>query len=88
MSGSAKLRIGIDTGGTFTDIVCVDDSSGSMPIRSLAPQLITLHSVVSAGAGRSRRLCASRFTESKAGLRGKAERLREPVWLDPIAEVR
>jgi hypothetical protein len=60
----------------------------SMPIRSLALPLITLRSVVSAGTGRSRQLCASRFTESKAGLRGEAERLRKPVWLDPIAEVR
>jgi len=29
-----------------------------------------------------------RFTESKARLRGEAERLRKPVRLDPIAEVR
>jgi hypothetical protein len=26
--------------------------------------------------------------ESKAGLRREAQRLRNPVWLDPIAEVR
>src|SRR6202047_4836724 len=30
MSGTASLRIGIDTGGTFTDIVCVDDKSGAV----------------------------------------------------------
>src|SRR5271155_1763815 len=36
MSGSATLRIGIDTGGTFTDIVCVDDSSGSMRVTKVS----------------------------------------------------
>jgi N-methylhydantoinase A len=36
MGGSATLRIGIDTGGTFTDIVCVDDSSGSMRVTKVA----------------------------------------------------
>ena len=36
MSGSATLRIGIDTGGTFTDIVCVDDKSGSMRVTKVA----------------------------------------------------
>ncbi len=36
MSGSANLRIGIDTGGTFTDIVCVDDSSGAMHVTKVA----------------------------------------------------
>ena len=36
MSGSATLRIGIDTGGTFTDIVCVDDASGSMRVTKVA----------------------------------------------------
>src|ERR1700683_1005067 len=30
MTHSPTLRIGIDTGGTFPDIVCVDDSSGAM----------------------------------------------------------
>jgi len=54
----------------------------------LALLLITPRSVGFAGAGRPRQLCASRFTASKAGLRGEAERLRKPVWLDPIAEVR
>ena len=36
MGGAATLRIGIDTGGTFTDIVCVDDSSGSMRVTKVA----------------------------------------------------
>jgi len=37
MSGKpANLRIGIDTGGTFTDIVCVDDSSGSMRVTKVS----------------------------------------------------
>jgi N-methylhydantoinase A len=33
---SGHLRIGIDTGGTFTDIVCVDDRSGSMRVTKVA----------------------------------------------------
>ncbi|HXW40047.1 MAG TPA: hydantoinase/oxoprolinase family protein [Xanthobacteraceae bacterium] len=36
MSGSATLRIGIDTGGTFTDIVCVEDRSGAMRVTKVA----------------------------------------------------
>src|SRR5271163_1974271 len=36
MSSSATLRIGIDTGGTFTDIVCVDDNSGSMRVTKVS----------------------------------------------------
>ncbi|MGD0418820.1 MAG: hydantoinase/oxoprolinase family protein [Xanthobacteraceae bacterium] len=36
MSGSATLRIGIDTGGTFTDIVCVDDRSGAMRVTKVS----------------------------------------------------
>ena len=36
MSGTASLRIGIDTGGTFTDIVCVDDKSGVMRVTKVA----------------------------------------------------
>ncbi|HML06996.1 MAG TPA: hydantoinase/oxoprolinase family protein [Xanthobacteraceae bacterium] len=36
MSRTATLRIGIDTGGTFTDIVCVDDSSGAMRVTKVA----------------------------------------------------
>lgn len=31
-STTAHLRIGIDTGGTFTDIVCVDATSGAMAV--------------------------------------------------------
>jgi N-methylhydantoinase A len=33
---SPTLRIGIDTGGTFTDIVCVDAASGSMRVTKVA----------------------------------------------------
>src|SRR5580658_4229128 len=37
MSGtSPNLRIGIDTGGTFTDIVCVDAASGAMRVTKVA----------------------------------------------------
>jgi len=36
MSGKASLRIGIDTGGTFTDIVCVDDKSGAMRVTKVS----------------------------------------------------
>ncbi len=36
MSSSANLRIGIDTGGTFTDIVCVDDRSGAMRVTKVS----------------------------------------------------
>ena len=36
MTGSANLRIGIDTGGTFTDIVCVDDKSGAMRVTKVS----------------------------------------------------
>src|ERR1700728_4833436 len=36
MDGGATLRIGIDTGGTFTDIVCVDDASGAMRVTKVS----------------------------------------------------
>src|ERR1700689_395204 len=37
MTGSGPhLRIGIDTGGTFTDIVCVDAASGAMRVTKVA----------------------------------------------------
>ncbi len=37
MAGKApQLRIGIDTGGTFTDIVCVDAASGAMRVTKVA----------------------------------------------------
>src|SRR6476660_1280909 len=36
MSDNASLRIGIDTGGTFNDIVCVDAKSGAMRVTKVA----------------------------------------------------
>src|ERR1700691_5044534 len=33
---SPNLRIGIDTGGTFTDIVCVDASTGAMRVTKVS----------------------------------------------------
>jgi N-methylhydantoinase A len=33
---SPRLRVGIDTGGTFTDIVCVDAASGAMRVTKVA----------------------------------------------------
>ena len=36
MEKRANLRIGIDTGGTFTDIVCVDAASGTMRVTKVA----------------------------------------------------
>src|SRR5277367_2885880 len=37
MSGkNQNLRVGIDTGGTFTDIVCVDAASGAMRVTKVA----------------------------------------------------
>src|SRR5271170_5493035 len=33
---SPNLRVGIDTGGTFTDIVCVDAATGAMRVTKVA----------------------------------------------------
>jgi len=36
MTRQARYRIGIDTGGTFTDIVSVDTTSGSIAVTKVA----------------------------------------------------
>jgi N-methylhydantoinase A len=35
-TSAPRLRIGIDTGGTFTDIVCVDGTTGAMAVTKVA----------------------------------------------------
>jgi N-methylhydantoinase A len=35
-TGTSRFRIGIDTGGTFTDIVAVDTGSGAMRVTKVA----------------------------------------------------
>jgi N-methylhydantoinase A len=35
-AGISRFRIGIDTGGTFTDIVAVDTASGAMRVTKVA----------------------------------------------------
>ena len=35
-AGTSRFRIGIDTGGTFTDIVAVDTGSGAMRVTKVA----------------------------------------------------
>jgi hypothetical protein len=35
-AGTSRFRIGVDTGGTFTDIVAVDTGSGAMRVTKIA----------------------------------------------------
>jgi N-methylhydantoinase A len=80
------LRIGIDTGGTFTDIVCVDGASGAMHVTKVAstpdnPAIGLVRGVTDilaqAGAGADRLgvLCHGTTVATNALLQGQIEGL-------------
>lgn len=83
---SARFRIGIDTGGTFTDIVLVDASAGTMavtkvsstpdnPARGLVNGVNEILGKVGGEPGEVRALCHGTTVATNALLQGRIEGL-------------